>query len=727
MKKYFVLFFLGIFLLSFGAILEKVTINGLNLLKENDLEFAYASYLGKDINDYAIADIIRNLKGTGYFSSVEWSKIESEKGIELVIDVLENKKVEKVNLEINGVELVSKDTLNASITLLEGKPFSFMKFRESILNISKIYEDEGYIVSNVFSKNKDQGFIYVTGTIDATEVTFKVIEYALYSVEFSGEVEGLEEILSKIKKDANLKEYKDYLEKNWFLRLFDNEKSYYPKMADLQRIFQEFGKYVYFSPYSNIQILDVNGEKPSKKLSIVIVQNKLLKDQKDQKFIKGVEVLGNTLNDFSDVTLSGTVTNLDLLNTLQKVKSWYDEKNYIVSVKPEIRDEEFLIHVTEYKFGDVEIEGLEQTKPYTFDDLISIKPGGYANRDELRNTYVEIYKTQFFDGIDFDITPAATDVLDVKLKLEEKVKKFNFIGGGTWGPPGEGKPWYEGLAGQLQLKTVNPFGLGQSIGLSLFLGVSNKSVSFNYSIRKPFAMPVIFGGSLNYSYITEASTLTDDATVTNNFGFDITLSSLKINNNSFTFGFGMDYKMIYFNTEEEYLGGNVLAGYTFETLDDLVIPTEGWYFGLIGQKYFKILGNAPVADKFQEELSLHIPFGDFTLASRFFASQLFQYEGTKIHNYLSGLNSLRGATLEGNMTFLMNNDIRYVDKNSNYPFYIAGFGDFAFVGDEYTFDMLKWSVGVELGLNLPFLGLIRVGEAYYENNWNFFFLMGKTF
>ncbi|ONN27200.1 hypothetical protein XJ44_05295 [Thermosipho affectus] len=718
MRKFFVLFFLGIFLFSFATVLEKVTINGLKLLDEKDLEFAYSQYLGKDINDYAILDIVKSLKSTGYFSSVEWSKIEG-KGLELVIDVVENKKVEKVNLVVEGVGLISKETLDASITLKEDKPFSFVKFRESILNISKKYEDEGYIVSNVFSKNKEQAFIYVSGSVNATSVTFRVTEYALYEVEFSGETENIEDILTKIKENSKLKEYKSYLSKNWFLRLFDDEKSYYPKMSDLQRIFQEFGKYVYFSPYSKIQILSVESEKPSKKLKIIVVQNRLIKNP---LFFESVEVEGNTLYDFPEITASGTLTNSDLLDILQKVKDWYEKNEYIVNVQPKIKDNKFIVSVTEYKFGDVKIEGLTRTKKYTFDDLIFIVPGDFANKSELRKTYVEIYKTQFFDNIDFDITPVSTNVLDVKLKLEEKTKRFNFIGGGAWGPPGDGKPWYEGFAAQVQLKTVNPFGFGQNIGLNLSLGLENKIVGLEYSIRKPFGRPLIFGTKLNYSYST------DDATITNNVGFSISLSTLKINNNSYIFGAGVDYKTtVSTQVSEEYLGGNVLGGYIFETLDDLIIPTEGIYLNFTGQRYFKVMGNAPVAYKFQEEASIHIPVGKFSIASRLYASQLLQEEGNKIYNYLSGLNSLRGATLEGNMAFLLNNDLRYVDKKSNYPFYFSLFGDMAYVGDTYTFDRIDWSVGVELGLNVPMLGLIRVGEAYYNDKWNFFFLMGKTF
>lgn len=722
MKKALVVVLSLFFVLSFSFVLEKVSFNGLSSLSEKDLKFAYEDYLGMDVNDYAINNIVRNLKSTGYFSSVEWEKVEKDNVVELVINVVENRKIENVSLEINGVGLIEKETLESSITLKEGKPFSFVKFKESIENITKLYKDNGYLVANVFSKNKDQAFVYVSGTVGSTEVTFKVTEYALYDIEFSGNTKGIEEVLSDIKKETKIKEYKDYLEKNWFLRLFDSEKDYYPKLSDIQKVYQQLSKYVYFSPYTNLQFLEADTEKPSKKLNFVIVQNTITREP---VYIQKVDIEGNTLNDFSDLeTLSGTFTNIELLNIVQKVKSWYDSKEYFIEINPKLENGIFKVEVLEYKFGKLNIDGLTRTKEYTFDDLIKVKPGDYANRNSLRDTYVEIYKAQFFENIDFDITPSSTDTLDVTLIVKEKEKRFNFIGGGAWGPPGDDRPWYEGFAAQMQLKTTNPFGLGQTIGLNVSLGLANKVVGLEYSIRKPFGKPVIFGSTLNYSYKSDSL---EDAT-SNNFGFNVSLSTLKINNNSFSFGGGVNYKKTISATPTEYFGANVLVGYNYENLDDLIIPTKGINLNFVGQKYFKLTGDAPVALKLQEEFSLHIPFSNIVVASRLYASQLFQEEGSTIYNYLNGLNGLRGASLEGNKTLLLNNDLRYVLKeNTNMPFYVALFSDFAYAGEDYIFDKWNYSFGVELGINVPMFGLLRFGEAYYNDNWNFFFLMGKTF
>ncbi|SHH50994.1 BamA/OMP85 family outer membrane protein [Thermosipho atlanticus] len=749
MKKLFVLIMIIILtVVYFPAILNSVVIKNLKTISLEELKPLYEKYIGFDVNEYAINDIISSIKATGYFSNVTWTEDINDNQFNLIIEVEENPPVSQVSLEINGVELIPKETLEASITLKKDKAFSFVQFKQSIENITKLYKDENYVVSNVFSENKDQSFVYVTGKIEGSSVKFSVIEYALYDIEFVGNIEGIEDVIERIKKEVNLNLYKNYLKKNPLFKLFDSEKNYYPKISDIQSLFQSLANYVYFSQLSNIQYEKVNTEKPSKVLKVFVVQNLITRKP---VYIKSIKVRGATLYKFDNLaTTPATFTNVDLLRILQTIEDKYDKDEYFINIQPELIENDYVITVVEYKFRKLNISGNTKTKTYTFDDLIKISSGDYASRKALKETYVEIYKTQFFDSIDFDIKPSGEDTLDVNLILKEKEKKFNFIGGGTWGPPGDGKEWYEGFAAQMQLSAINPFGYGQTFKSTLSLGFSGKNLSFDYSIRKPFGYPFSISTNLSYSSRPNEESITNDSTVTiiatdlTEFNFDFSLSTLKLNNIKYSFGGGLNYKFLEtsiatnVNSVEvssststvEYIGGNLLLGINYENLDDLIIPTEGLYFSVLIQKYFGISGDAPVALKTQEELSFHFPIQNtrFSLASRIYASQVFQKSGADLTNYLNGLNSLRGAELSGDMTLLLNNEIRYVNRDERFPFYLASFVDFGYVGSSYDFSIpFKWSVGVELGLNVPMFGLIRIGEAYYNDNWNFFFLMGKTF
>jgi len=748
MKKTLTLMLLFLFgVIYFSAVLDDVIIENLKTVSLDELKPLYEKYIGFDVNETAVDSILSSIKATGYFSKVEWTKVATDDHFELIIKVEENDPVSKINLNIYGVELIPRETLEASVTLKEGKAFSMPQFKTTIENLTELYQKENYIVSNVFSQNKDQSFVYITGKINGSQVDFTITEYALYDLEFTGNIDGLDEVLTKIKKEVNLKLYKNYLEKSKLLRIFDSEKNYYPKFSDIQNLYQILSKYVYFSPLSDIQFVPANTEKPSKILKVFVVQNLIVKTP---TYIEKISV-NSTLYDFSNLaTTPATFTNLDLLNLVQAVKERYDKDEYFININPILKGSEFIIDVTEYKFGEVKIEGNTRTKNYTFDDLIKVSSGDYASRKSLRETYVEIYKTQFFENVDFNITPISTNVLDTTIILKEKEKKFNFMGGGTWAPPEEGKKWYEGFAAQLQLSTINPFGFGQTFSSTISLGFGGRIVSLDYGIRKPFGKPFSISTSLSYNYQPNTETLTDGATETTvstdltNFNFDFSLSTLKINNVKYSFGGGINYKLedtlvsTVVNSSEissstssiEYVGANIMAGISYENLDDLIIPSEGVYLFASMQKYFNISGDAPVALKFQEEFSLHFPIKNtyFGFASRLYGAQIFQQSGVDITNYLNGLNSLRGANLSGDMVLLLNNDFRYINKEGQIPFYLAIFADTGYVGSSYDFsNSFEWSSGVELGLNVPMFGLIRVGEAYYNNNWNFYFLMGKTF
>jgi len=748
MKKSLVFLLLILYsVIYFSAILDSVSIQNLKTVSLDELKPSYENYVGFDVNENAINNIVSSIKATGYFSDVEWTKIATDDHFELIIKVEENEPVSKVNLNIYGVGLISKETLQASVTLKEGKAFSFPQFKKSIENLTELYQKENYIVSNVFSKNKDQSFVYITGKINGNNVDFNITEYALYDLEFTGNINGLEEVIENIKKDVDLKLYKNYLEKNAILKIFDSKKDYYPKFSDIQKLYQSLSKYVYFSPLSNIQFEPASTEIPSKILKVFVVQNLLVKNP---VYIENVMV-NSSLYDFSDLASTpATFTNLDLLKLVQVVKDRYDKDEYFININPLVKGNDFIIDVVEYKFGDLKIEGNTRTKTYTFDDLIRISSGDYASRKALRETYIEIYKTQFFDNIDFDITPSSSNILNATLILKEKEKKFNFMGGGTWAPPEEGKKWYEGFAAQLQLSTTNPFGYGQTFSSTVSLGFSGRIVSLDYGIRKPFGKPFSLSTSLSYNYqpttdtLTEGSTETTTSTNLTNFNFDFSLSSLKINNFKYSFGAGVNYKLeetavsTSVNSTEvssstsstEYIGANVLLGVIYENLDDLIIPSDGIFLSATLQKYFNISGNAPVALKMQEEFSLHLPIKNtyFGFATRLYAAQIFQQSGVDITNYLEGLNSLRGANLAGDMALLLNNDFRYINKDGEIPFYVALFLDTGYVGSSYDFSVpFEWSTGVELGLNVSMFGLIRIGEAYYNDNWNFYFLMGKTF
>lgn len=715
--------------ISFGFILEDVQFDGLKTLTKGELEEYYKAYLGKDINENAINDIVSNLDDTGFFDEIDFELLQGkdENKKILKIKVTENDPVKKIELEVNGPGVIDKETIQKELKLKEGKPFSFSKFWESIDSIAQLYSSKGYLVATPKSQDKSFAFIYVSGQIKEDEVVFSVTEYVLYDLEFDivTDDEEFKKEFAKIKSEINVKKYKDYESKNWFLKIFDSEKEYVPTLQTLQGIFQTVSKYVYF------RVIDMSAQQtdakvPAKSISITLTDNTVIKQPIG---LKGVRTVGNTV--FSQKELIGetkedTYTNFAILSKIQQVKDKYDKSGYFIDLNLGLDEDGYLnIKITEIKVRSVKISGNNVTKDYVFNDLISVKPGDYLKRSELQNTYVELSKLNFFKNVDIGIEPVEGDntKVDVVVKTSEKDKKFDFQGGVTWGPVKD-KPWWEGIAGLLSLSTTNPTGHGENISISLQKALSTTNLSLTAGIRKPFALPISFSNTLSYQDNPK-----DGGTETK-FSYSVELNTLKTPLGQFGIGIGYKDTTIDTPTTVNSKTMNVSGTYVYETLDNLYVPMKGFSFTLIGTKYFPISSNGSDALSYLGEFTLHIPLdASVSLATRLLAGQVIQTAGDPVTYELAGLNQVRGvkSSDKGTVIGLNNNEIRL--KAPDQMFYISLFYDMGFVDNQFSFDKLVSSAGIEFGLTVPMFGLIRAGWGIPipSTNINFYFIFGKTF
>jgi len=724
-----VLFTFSVFVFPFT--LKDVRFEGLKTVSRDELLPLYENYLGKDVTKNAIDDIIINIDETGYFETIEYELVD-ESGTDakiLKIKVVENPPVKKVSIEINGPGVIDKETLQSSITLLENKPFSFTNFWESIDIIAKAYSDKGYMVATPRSQDKSFAFIYVTGSVEEETVTFKVNEYVLYNIEFQviSEDEEFKEEFKKIQTQLSLKKYVDYENKNWFSRIFDSEKDYVLTLQSLQTLFQDLTKYV-FVKIVNLSTEEVEAKYPAKNIIITVTDNTVFKNP---VYLKGIRTKGNTLfsqNDLIGETVEGTYTNFSVLKRMQQVKDKYDKAGYFIGLNLEADPSgELNILITELKVREVKFEGNTLTKDYVFNDLIYVKPGDYLKRDALQQTYIEILKSNFFDSVDFNIQSVEGDdsLVDVVIMLSEKEKKFDFQGGIVFAPVTD-KQWWEGFGGMLSLSTTNPTGNGENISLSFQRDFTSTQLTFSGGIRKPFALPIILNSSVNYQDTTS------DGTTTTNLSYSVGVNTLKTTLGQF--GFSAKHE----DTTTESSGTSVTSStlsfpvnYVYETLDNLYVPMKGYSLSLTGTKYIPLSTNGSDAMSYTAEFTFHIPFlKDKSFASRVFVAQVFQTSGTAIDYRLAGLNQVRGvkSSLTGSVIGLTNNEIRI--KQADALNYMSLFYDAGFVSNAYDFQNPQMSFGIELGINVPLLGLIRLGWGIPIPDItqpNSFLLIGKTF
>jgi len=714
-----------------GFVLKDVKFEGLKTIQKNELTYAYSAYIGKDINMYAIEDIVSQLEELGYFEDIQYV-LEDVPGKEnekiLLIKVVENEPVSQVSLEITGPGIIAKETLQGSITLQEGKAFSFEKFWESINNIAKIYTDNGYIVATPKSQDKTFAFVYISGRIDGSNVLFKVTEYVLYDVKFEiqSNDEQFKSEFQNIEKQLSLPKYKDYEVKAPLLRIFDSPKNYVPTLQKFQEFFQNLSKYVYFKVI-DISTFEEEIDIPAKSLVITLTDNTIV-NQPAQ--LKGIRTKGNTI--FSERELvgevkEGTYTNFEILKTIQKVKDKYDKSGYIVNLNLETDKEGYLyIVVSETKVRNVKITGNERTKTYVFDDLIAVKPGDYLNRNQLQVTYIELKKSNFFKDVNLNFEPVDNDSVDIVVNVLEKGKKFDFQGGITWGPVKD-KPWYEGFAGILSLSSTNPFGYGENFSISLQKALSTTNLSLNFGIRKPFEMPLSVSSSISFNQETQ------EGTTTTKWSTSAGISTLKMPIGQFSLTANYSETTTSSTTTLTTKTLALTGSYVYETLDNLYVPMKGYSFTFSGTKYFPLSEQGSDAVSYFTEATYHLPLSEtVSLASRIYNAQVFQTAGAPVNFSLAGPYQVRGVKSEekGTVLVLNNNEIRF--KEPDQIFYFSIFYDLGFIGQAYTFDNLKSSAGVELGLVLPMFGLVRFGVGLqilptFSPNFNTYFIFGQTF
>ncbi|WP_448374797.1 BamA/OMP85 family outer membrane protein [Fervidobacterium sp.] len=717
--------------LSFSFILRDVQFEGLKTVQQEELKHLYAQYLGKDVNNYAAEDIVSSIDDTGYFDSITYDlqDIEGKENEKiLVIKVQENAPVSKVRFEVLGPGAIAKETLESSITLKEGKPFSFYKFWESIDNIAKIYTDAGYTVATPRIQDKSFAFVYVLGKIDNSEVTFKVIEHVLSDVEFevASDDQEFRAEFENLKKQIMLPKYGDYESKNAILKIFDSPKNYIPTLQKLQEFFQNLSKYVYLK-IIDISVVEQESQIPSKKMIVTLTDNTLITQPIK---LKGIRVKGNTV--FSEKELVGeiveaTYTNFSILKKIQAVKDKYDKNGYYINLGLELVDDGYLyVKVAETKVRNIKIVGNEVTKTYVFDDLIAVKPGDYFNRTQLQTTYIELKKLNFFKDVNINVEPTDSGDLDVVVTVIEKDKKFDFQGGVTWGPVKD-RPWYEGFAGLLSLSSINPFGYGESFSISLQKALLTTNLSLNFGIRKPAELPIIINSSIAFNQETQEGTTTTKYTVSGG------ISTLKTPLGQVSLSGGYTDTTVSSETTLNTKTANVTGTYIYETLDNLFVPMSGYSLTLSGTKYIPLSETGSDAMSYFVEATYHLPLSqNSSIATRIYNAQVFQNSGAPVNFSLVGPYQVRGVKSEekGTVLVLNNNEIRF--KEPDQMFYLSLFYDLGFIGNAYSFDNLKSSAGLELGLVVPMFGLIRVGWGLqtlptFTTNPNFYFIFGQTF
>ncbi len=745
MRKFLVMFF--VFLLAsifIGAVISDVEFVGLKYVNEKELVKLLEPYIDEEVPISQLYSEISAMKSlvedTGFFSSVRVRLDEKDGNYIVIFVVKENPYIEKVDVKRDGPGLVDESLIASEVTLEEGTVLNTKLLEETIANIKKLYSDAGYFLVDVRPE------------FSATKLTINITEYALWDIELRS-VEDERLPFDEIKKEFGFQTLKDYY-KTWLIfRWFKDVKDSYPKLEDIQKMMTILSQKFYFN---DVRLKPVPAPKDElKKFGVKEKAVNLVFYLSLKRIIDGdvkvdkVVVEGNryikTEEILKELDLTGKVVdNVALLKAAQKILELYNKKGYMMTWL-DVRVDGNVVHfrlyekhvgkvIYEFISGDGECKveiarntgekkvyecDFNHTKEYLVNDLVTLNSGEPLTQSKLADVYGLLSRSNYFEKV--DLLPLGTKdstSVDLLIKLKEKEKKFQFMGAISWGPPPEGYQWYEGFGGQLSLSTTNPLGFGQSAGISLNLRFDVKSINLNYSIPRPFMLPMKVGLGAGLSYTTGATDTENDLTFNGNLYF----STLPIYNNTFS---------VYFNGSYSFSGvtqSGVGLIHNYDNRNSAMNPTKGSLFyeryeygGLLSsdeKHYQKLYGGAQV----------YFPiYGRFYGALKGFAGTVLTSDSTEVVISPYPAESVRGQDVSGIYSYRLGIELRYSVYEYPIPVNVILFYDMGKGADNYEnlIDFV-YSTGIGLDIVLPMFGKIEIGYAYKypENNFDLYFVFG---
>ena len=742
MRKFFVIVIIVIALMTFSITISKVKFVGLENVSETRLQALLKGYLGEDVPFSAVANEIEMMKklimDTGYFSDVKSRPDFDEEG-NLVVEfiVKENPVIQKVEYKINGPKLIEESKIASNITVKEGTILNTNDLRNTVENIKKLYGEAGYFLIDIKPDLNP-----------STVLTVNIDEYGVWDIVFRGEGEK-ELSFDELKKSIGFQTLKDYYNTPWLLRWVKDKKKSYPKVEDVQRMLSFLSQKYYFVSI-NIKPQPVNLKDIKDKVVNLVFYTALRKVVEDGSFIKEVKITGNSLVEGKELMkiaskLEGKkVSNVEVLKTAQKILDLYDQKGYLMTWMDVRYDkgtlqfnilEKRIKHIV-YEFispsDDCKIDYISDTKEtkdygcsfkhtreFLIDDLVTIKSNDPLYQLKLADTYGAINRSSYFEKV--DILPLGTKdstQVDILIKMKEKEKKFQFMGAVSWGPPGKDKAFWEGFGGQLSLSTINPWGRGQNISFSTFLGFDKKNVSLSYGLPRPLMLPMKFDTALSYEFLTDASTTQSTSTI----NYSIALSTLPIMNNVFS---------VYYKVESVLPSWSFVntigVSHVWDSRDSALNPTKGFMIheslekgGLMPteeKSYYKITG----------DFGVYAPiYGNFYFALKGFGGYVYNEKG-EVLVVPAPFDTVRGQTISGEYVYRLSSEIRYSVYKYPVPVNIVTFHDFGNgTNDIDELSNFVSSTGVGLNIVVPMLGPIEVGVAYKTplNKLDIYFVFG---
>ena len=726
-----------------GRPVQEIVFEGLDALSEGTVRFYLGLEEGAEFTAASLNERIHLLWERNLIDDLEVEAQDVPGGVRLVLRIEERPTLSSV--EYVGLKRIERGDITDRIArdlirVREGDPLNRSELYRLKETIESMYAEKGFRLADAEFQLEElaDGSFRVTYTVDEGD------KVRIAEIDFEG---------NTVFSDSRLRfAMKKTKESGFITRLF--KKDLYDEaefQEDLDKVREAYKK----AGYKNlvigrpqVDIRDVSPGVAEQKRRMVIT----IPIEEGQRWKLGeISLEGNErfkqelLLGMFKQPKGGWLRSNVIDEGIEAIDELYKNTGHLfasVGYRLEERDDEVADVIVEVQEGDqfrvgrIEFEGNLKTKDKVIRRELAVQEGRILSAGALRNSLLRIRQLEFFEvdeedpvAFDFDNEEKTAD-LTIKGKEGQRTE-LQF---------GAGFSEIDGFFGQLQFRTRNFLGRGETLGVNFQSGRRQDIFDVSYNVPWFLDRPQSIGGQvfrrkLNYQFLTGQFVFQETVGGAVTYGRRLGL----FNNLSLTYS-------RFDSTDERSISGSeggaqiferdislFRVGYTYDKRDSRLWPTQGLSYGVSVDYTGGPLGGTSNYVRPRADVSYFLPVtrkGLRTVAA-------FNAEAGMIENlgdddlffsdrfFLGGENSVRGhrfrsltvRTEDGipvldEFQFAVGGD-RFVELNLEYhallggPFRLIAFVDAGNVyGAEQAidFDSLRKTAGFELQVNVPLLG-----------------------